>query len=174
LIVISLGGNPLQLKRLSTFVFTLLCPIVAWSQGSSTISGTVADPADAMIAAATVTVTESGTGLSRTVATGQDGYYQLSQLRPTDYALTVTAPGFRTYTQRGITLLVDQSLTLKVKLEIGATSEAITVTAAATQVNTTTGSIGQVVDSARMVELPLNGRNGGATDCAGRRCGECS
>src|ERR1022692_1048956 len=125
-------------------LIALVFPVLGWSQGSSTISGTV---------------TEVGTGLSRTVQTGQDGYYLFNQLRPTDYSLTVSAPGFRSYTQRGITLLVDQSLTVKVKLELGATSDAVTVTGAADQVNTTTGILAEVVESSRMVELPLNGRN---------------
>ena len=140
-------------------LMALILPVVGWSQGSSTISGTVTDPGDATVPAATVTVTEVGTGLSRTVQTGQDGYYLFNQLRPTDYSLTVSAPGFRNYTQRGITLLVDQSLTVKVKLELGATSDAVTVTGAADQVNTTTGILAEVVESSRMVELPLNGRN---------------
>jgi hypothetical protein len=137
----------------------LIFPVLGWSQGSSTISGIVTDPADATIPSATVTVSEVGTGLSRTAQTGQDGYYSFHQLRPTDYVFTASAPGFKTYTQRGITLLVDQSLTLKVKLEVGSTSDAVTVSAQATQVNTTTGILAEVVESSRMVELPLNGRN---------------
>jgi Carboxypeptidase regulatory-like domain len=136
-----------------------LFSMLARSQGLGTISGTVTDPSGAVIPSATVTTTEVETGVSRTAITGANGYYVLNSLRPTNYSLTLTAAGFRQYTQKGITLLADQSATVNVKLEMGSTTETMTVVAAAAQVDTTTATLRQVVDSSRMVTLPLNGRN---------------
>src|SRR5438445_12776091 len=95
----------------------------AWSQGLSTISGNISDPTGAMIPSARITVREVGTDLARTATTGPDGYYVMSSLRPTNYALTAEAPGFRTLSQTGITLLADESVTMNLRLEPGATTE---------------------------------------------------
>ena len=73
--------------------------------------------------------------------------------------LSASAPGFRDFTQKGITLLADQSVALNVSLQLGVASEAVTVDATPPQVDITTATLRQVVDSQRMVELPLNGRN---------------
>ncbi len=121
--------------------------------------GTVSDPSGAVVPSARVTVTEVGTGLSRSVTANQQGYYVLPSLRPANYDLTVAAMGFRRFTQAGITLLADQTATVNVKLELGKTTENVTVEATAAQVDTYTPTLKQVIDQARMVELPLNGRN---------------
>ena len=130
-----------------------------WAQSFGTISGVVTDPAELAVPSVNVTVTETGTGASRTTQTGPDGHYLFNELRPTEYSLTVAAPGFRPYTQERITLLADQSLTIGMKLQMGSATAAVTVTAEANQVNTTTANLSEVVESSRMVELPLNGRN---------------
>src|SRR5438477_6521881 len=132
---------------------------VAWGQGSSTINGSVADPSGAVVPAAKITVVEVDRHLSREAITNAEGFFVVSSLRPTRYSMTVEASGFRSYHQTGITLLADDSITIGVKLELGSTAETVNVQAAAVQVDTTTPTLRQVVDSARMVELPLNGRN---------------
>src|SRR2546426_4581047 len=132
---------------------------IAWGQGLSTISGTVSDPSGAVVPSARITAVEVRTGLSRTAISSGEGYYVVGSLRPTDYALSVEATGFRNFNQTGITLLANDSVTINVKLELGSTSEAVNVQATVVQVDTTTATLRQVVDSARMIELPLNGRN---------------
>src|SRR5260370_42250022 len=97
------------------FVASLLS-VSAWGQGLGTITGSVADPSGAVIPSATVTATEVETGASRTSVTSGSGYYVLSSLRPTNYTLTVTAPGFRRFTATGIILLPDPSPTVTATL----------------------------------------------------------
>jgi hypothetical protein len=132
---------------------------MAWGQGISTLNGTISDPSGATIAGVKITVTEVDTGLAREAVSNAEGLYVLSSLRPTRYELTVDAPGFRQFKQTGITLQANDNATINVKLEVGSASETVTVEAAATQVDTSSSTLKQVVDSQRMVELPLNGRN---------------
>src|SRR5712691_1236235 len=146
---------------------TLLCAALAviasvgtvFTQGFSTINGVITDSSGALVAGAKIAVTEVDTGLTRETVSNSEGLYVLSSLRPARYALTVEAPGFRRFSQSGLTLQTNDTTTINVKLELGALSEVVEVHAAAVQVDTTTPTLKQVVDSARMVELPLNGRN---------------
>lgn len=129
------------------------------AQGSGRLIGTVTDPTGAAIPMSTVTVTEVGTNLPRTAVTNQEGYYVLPSLRPSRYLMVVTVTGFRESRQPELTLLADQSLTVNVKLELGPTSETVSVVGSAVQVDTTTPTLRQVIDQQRLVDLPLNGRN---------------
>ena len=143
----------IRLFAVSTF------SVLAYAQGLGTISGNVTDQSGGVIEGAGVTVTEVATGQSRNVSTTQEGLYVLNSLRPTEYTVTVEKAGFEKFTQTGIRLLANQSLTLNLRLRVGSATESVTVNADATQVDTTTQTIRQVVDSSRMVDLPLNGRN---------------
>src|SRR5260370_31255490 len=129
------------------------------AQGLGEFLGTVTDPTGAVVAGAKVTATEVGTGFARSTVTSGEGFYTIQSLRPSSYSVTVEAPGFRSFTQTGVTLGADQSATVNMKLEIGATTESIQIVANSIQVDTSTSTIRQVVDESRMVELPLNGRN---------------
>ena len=144
--------------RVATLVLAAAMPFLH-GQGLGTISGTISDPSGAVIPGAKITTTETGTGLSRTAVSSSEGYFVIPSLRPSDYNVDVDAGGFRKYTRKGVTLQADQSVTLNVTLEVGTTTENVIVSADAQQVDTTKGTLSQVVDSARIVELPLNGRN---------------
>lgn len=144
----------------------LLLSIVAlgWSsamraQSSAEFIGTVTDPSGAPVAGAKVTTTEAATGLQRTATTSGEGFYTLPSMRPAAYKMSVESPGFRTSIESGVTLEADQKATVNFKLELGAVSETVSVQASTSQVDTSTGTIRQVVDTSRIVELPLNGRN---------------
>src|SRR3954468_363258 len=137
----------------------LILSASAWAQGLSTINGVVVDPSGSVIPAAKITVIEVETSLPRNAVTNSEGNFVISSLRPTHYRMIVEAPGFRTFSQTGIILLAAHSIPFNVKLELGSTSEVVNVQASTVQVDTTTGTLRQVVDSGRMVELPLNGRN---------------
>ncbi len=100
-----------------------------------------------------------GTGVVETVAADHGGDYLFPHLAPADYILTVEAQGFQLFTQKGITLLADQNVTDNVTLQLGASTQTVTVQAGAAQVDTTTATLSQVVNQTQMVELPLNGRN---------------
>src|SRR5216684_3877010 len=99
----------------------LLSAIPAYGQGLGEFVGTVTDPSGGAVPAAKVTVTEAGTGFTRSTTTGAEGYYAIPSLRPAVYNLFVEMPGFRAFKQTGITLKADQTATLNVKLELGAT-----------------------------------------------------
>ncbi len=145
-------------------VVTLLLSLsgLAFSQGSATIVGTVTDSSGAVVPLAKVIATEVATGLTREAVTSASGEYVLTSLRPTTYQLTVEISGFNKYTQTGIQLTADQSATVNVTLAVGVASQAVTVEAAAAQTDTYTSTLKEVVDTARIVDLPLNGRNAAA------------
>jgi hypothetical protein len=141
---------------------TLSFCVSAWCQGISTLNGTVTDASGAAVSGAKITATEVDTGLTRDAITNAEGLYVLNSLRPTRYQLTADAPGFRQFKQTGITLQANDNVTVNVKLEVGSNTETVTVEAEATQVDISSSTLKQVVDSQRMVELPLNGRNAAA------------
>ena len=134
----------------------------AFAQGLGTIGGTVLDPSGALIPGAMITVTEVGTGLSRSATSDEQGRYVIPSLRPATYELTAENPGFSKFSQRGIAVLADQSLTVNVTLRGGALAEEVTVESAPPPVNTTTATLGQVIELARVDALPMNGRNAAA------------
>jgi Carboxypeptidase regulatory-like domain len=131
-------------------------------QGFGKIVGAVTDPQGLGVPGARVTVTEAATGLQTNTTASQDGLFTLPALRPTVYNLTVAAEGFKTFVQSGITLRADEAVTVSAALQLGASAEKITVTEDAVQVDTATSTLGQVVDTRRVVDLPLNGRNAAA------------
>lgn len=148
------------MKRFSVLVLTaFLFPVLLYAQGLGNIVGTITDPSGSVIPGATVKVTEVGTGLTRSATTNADGYYVITSLKPSQYTLTVTSAGFRTFSQKDLTLLADQALTANAKLELGTANEVIEVTGTQLQVDTTTSTVKNVVEQTRLTELPLQGRN---------------
>ena len=129
------------------------------AQGFGSIQGTVSDSSGALISSATVTATQVNTGHTIVVTTNQSGRYVFPQLLPAQYSIKVSAPNFAAYMQNGITLQADQAISLNIPLTIGSTQDVVTVEANAEQVDTTTATLSQVIDSDRVVDLPLNGRN---------------
>jgi hypothetical protein len=136
-----------------------LLSCAAWGQGFGTINGQATDPTGAAVAGAIITVTEAGTGQTRTATSGTDGFYTLTSIKPSTYTLSVDSTGFKKVLQKDVLLQASQSLTIDVPLTVGSTSETISVNTQVAQVDTTTPTLKEVVDSTRMVEIPLNGRN---------------
>jgi hypothetical protein len=140
----------------------MACLIAAYAYGqgggNAAMAGTVTDPTGAVIASANVTMTQTGTQVKRTTVTNSSGQFNIPSLPPAAYRLSVEAAGFKTYVQ-DVTLLADQSGSLQVPMQLGTSSETVTVEATATLVNTNTPVLSQVIEQARVVELPLNGRN---------------
>jgi Carboxypeptidase regulatory-like domain len=155
-------------QRVSPFHLVLLAVLLlltssgALAQGFGRLSGTVADSTGAVVPGAVVTATQVGTRTKTEVKANNQGDYIFPTLQPTTYELSVTAPGFTSYVQKGILLQADQSVSQNVTLKIGNSAETVTVTSDALQVDTTTSSLSQVIDTARVNELPLNGRNAAA------------
>lgn len=122
------------------------------------LSGTVSDQSGAPIADATVRVQNTETGLQKTTVTAGTGTYSFVALPVGSYQITVEKAGFTKYLQTGITLVLNQSATVPVSLQLGSVNQEINVSANAQLVTTETGTVGQLVDQRRILDLPLNGR----------------
>jgi len=138
----------------------LLCASATWaqSQATSQIQGTVQDASGAPVPGAQVKATQTDTGVSRIVSTENDGGYVLPSLPIGPYRLEVSKPGFSTYVQTGIILQVATNPTVDIALKIGAVNEQVQVEANAALVETQATGVGNVMETQRILELPLNGR----------------
>ena len=126
---------------------------------TGTILGTVSDSTGAVIPGANLTARNVETGLTRTTVSGSNGAYRLVALPVGNYEVQVSTPGFRAEVRSGLTLTVGQEAVVNFTLQVGAVEQRIEVTAEAPLVNTTSGSLGGLVNEERVAELPLNGRN---------------
>ena len=141
-------------------VFALLAAShAARAQATAQLDGTVRDESGAVLPGVTVTVTQTDTGFTRTVVTEANGSYVLPNLPTGPYRLEVSLQGFRTYTQTGVVLQVGGMPTINVVLAVGNLQETVSVQGAAPLVDVRTSGIREVVEQAKIVELPLQGRN---------------
>jgi len=132
----------------------------AWAQLSTAqLSGRITDQSGAVLPGVTVTVTQTDTGLARTVVTNENGTYVLPNLPTGPYRLEAMLQGFRSYSQTGIVLQVAATPEINVALAIGSVEETLTVEAAAPLVDVQSAGIGDVVRNEEILALPLNGRN---------------
>jgi hypothetical protein len=126
---------------------------------TGSISGVVRDRGQAVVTGARVTVTNSQTNLSQTTTSGPDGTYHFLALPAGNYRISATASGFRTFTATDITLQVNDQLKIDVVLDVGAVNEQVNVSAESVHVETESTQLGDVIDSQKMLTLPLNGRS---------------
>jgi outer membrane receptor protein involved in Fe transport len=140
-------------------ISVLLSSAVALAQLSTAqLSGRVADESGAVLPGVTVTVTQTDTGLTRSVVTDENGAYVLPNLPTGPYRLEAMLQGFRTYSQTGIVLQVAATPAINVVLGIGSLEETVSVEAAAPLVDVQSAGISAVVENERILELPLQGR----------------
>ncbi len=143
----------------ATFTQLSLRSAMAQAVSNAKIHGVVTDVSGAVVPNATVVATQIASGQSVTVISSATGEFILPNLPVGDYALKFTAAGFQTYSRTGIVLQVSNDLEVDAPLTIGSTDTVVNVEASASQVQTEDNSINTVVDQARTVDLPLNGRN---------------
>ena len=141
------------------FTSVLLLSADLWGQSTAQIQGNVQDSSGAAVPGAEVKATQTDTGVVRSVISGTDGVYVLTNLPVGPYRLEVNHQGFATYLQTGIVLQVAGNPTIDVTLKVGATSEQVQVQANAALVDVEGVGVGTVVENQRIVDLPLNGRN---------------
>jgi hypothetical protein len=154
----------INMKRIVTILcMGLLVSVMpcasAWAQATAQINGSVQDQSGAVLPGVEITATQTDTGISRTTITNETGSYVLPTLPLGPYRLEAALPGFRSFAQRGIVLQVNSNPTINVVLEVGQVSEQVEVEANAALVETRSVSVGQVMETSRIMELPLNGRN---------------
>jgi hypothetical protein len=132
---------------------------VAGQQITGTIRGTVLDPSGAIVQSATVTARQIETGLTRVAVTDHQGQYVLVELPIGRYQIEVRAQGFQKYLRQGISLDVNETATVGIRLKLGAETEQVEVSADAALVQSTVSGLGQTVMEREILDLPLDGRN---------------
>src|SRR5258707_14013567 len=124
----------------------------------ATLSGSVTDPSGGVLTEAKISITNTATGIVRTVASDSGGLYVAPNLVPGQYRLTAAAPGF-VESGADVTLTVGANQTLDFHMKIGSTTEQVMVTTEAPSVQLTSSDLSAVVNSTTVRELPLNGRS---------------
>ena len=130
----------------------------SWAQATATISGTARDQSGAVLPGVTITVVQQETGSIRTTVSNDTGSYVLPNLPLGPYRLEATLQGFATFAQSGIVLQVNSGPVVNPVMGVNAIAEEVQVTAVAPLVDTRSTGVGTVVESERIVELPLNAR----------------
>jgi hypothetical protein len=137
----------------------LLSSTVLRADVTGSILGTVHDSTQAVVAGARIVATNVQTNLNQETVSAADGSYRILALPAGVYKLTVTAPGFRTFTETDIEVKVNDQLHFDVTLSVGSVAEHVEIVANAVQVQTENTQLGDVIESKKMLALPLNGRS---------------
>jgi hypothetical protein len=147
----------------------MLAAIPAMAQlPTGTIAGVVKDASGGTVPDATVTASSVETDAVKTTTTGPDGAYRFSALQPGHYNVKVEKSGFKTQNQTGFTLDVAQELVVNAALEVGSSTQEVTVTGEAPLVETGTSALSGLVNDTKVAELPLNGRDFVDLPCCNR------
>ncbi|NOT59363.1 MAG: TonB-dependent receptor plug domain-containing protein, partial [Acidobacteria bacterium] len=136
----------------------LLASIAFAQFDTATVLGTVRDDSGNVVAGAKVTLTNLGTGIEANAATDENGSYQFLNVKLGAYKVSAEAKGFSIAVATGITPTVGARLRVDLTLKIGALTETVQVTDAASLVETESSDRGQIINRQQIVELPLNGR----------------
>ncbi len=153
------------MTRIFNIVFSAIAALVicsfAFGQDvTGKIAGIITDPSGGTVANATVTVTDTGRKTSKTATTDTNGFYQVSQLPPGNYQVSAEAPGFSKVVASGQNSVeINQTLRIDLKLQVGAVSSTVEVSADSSIVETQNSTVGGTVVGQAVYELPLNGRN---------------
>src|SRR5690349_122303 len=146
----------------ATFRVLVIATLIQFSANISfaqvsgaTLSGTVTDPSGAAIVAAQVSIANKATGVSRSVVTDSAGLYSAPNLLPGVYDVTVSAPGFSTTKQSGITLTVGAQQTLNIPLRLGESNQTVQVEAAAPAVQLGSSTLSSEIESKQVLDMPL-------------------
>ena len=119
------------------------------------ITGRVVDASGAVISGASVQITDVARGTSVSLTTNESGFFQATYLLPGSYKVVASATGFKKYIREGITVEMAETRDVQIPLEVGGTGESVVVVADATGLETTTSSVGEVVEQRTVAELPL-------------------
>jgi hypothetical protein len=149
-------------SQFAAFTFVVFCVLGltqaahAQAGGKGTLQGTVADGTGAIIPGATVTVTETSTGVTTSQKTTGGGFYSISSLDPGLYTITVSATGFSNYVQQNVRLDALQVFGVNVSLVPGGANETVTISTAPPALNTTNATLGNTIENETYEALPLN------------------
>jgi hypothetical protein len=141
------------------FVFLLYVSLAMAQLDTGTISGTVTDQSGAAIPGASVAIKNLQTDITRNLITNETGRYEAGALPVGTYEVTASLSGFQTVVRSGISITVGRNAVVDIPLRVGTVNEAITITADAAQVETTTATVTQLIDERKVLDIPLNNRD---------------
>ncbi len=156
---------PARTKSFTTLVLSAVCVLAIGfapalrGQATGSFNGNVDDKSGSAIPGASVAVTSQGTGLVRDTKTDSAGHYLIPLLPVGSYDIKVDAPGFQSAVSKDLRLQVDEARELDFTLVPASVTESVTVSGEAVAVETTNPSLGQVITSQQVSQLPLNGRD---------------
>ena len=131
----------------------------AQTASTGALTGVVTDATGGTITGASLRVTSQATGEVRTVVTGANGIYFVAALPPGPYTLNVSKDGFKSLTVASLQIIVTETATLNLRLEVGAVAERVTVEANAEQLQTESSMLGRVISGEQVLSFPLVTRN---------------
>src|SRR5579864_3388387 len=140
-------------------VSMLLLPGMLRADVTGSILGVVRDPSQAVVKGVHIRITNTQTNLSQEAVSADDGSYRFLALPVGTYTLDATQAGFQHFSATGIVLQVNDQLRIDISLKVGNVNEEMTIAADAVQVETESTQLGDVIDSKKMLALPLNGRS---------------
>jgi len=146
-------------RRFAFLILVLFAASAAAQDTTGTILGTITDASGAVLPGVTISVKNVDTSQARTIVSDSAGRYRVPLLQPGRYEVTVQLSGFQTMVRSGITVTVGQQAVVDARLSLGNVSESITVEGAAPLVETTNGTISNVVTEQQLASMPLNGRD---------------
>jgi hypothetical protein len=147
-----------------------LCSVAAFAQtATGTITGTISDPAGAVVANAPLELKNSETGTVYQTASSSTGNYTFSQLPAATYQLTARVPGFKTHVRQNLGVQAAQTIRIDVVLEVGANTESVTVSAEASMLSTESAAVNSNVTTDRMNSLPILGVGAATASTSGVR-----
>ena len=131
----------------------------ARAQTTGSLLGVITDQNGAVVASATVRVTDTDTGFTKNTVSTTEGSYLVPLLPVGHYSVSVEASGFKSFTRTDVLVPVAQNIRVDVQLQVGGVNQQVTVEGNAVNIETTNATLGQTIDTARLNSLPLNGRN---------------
>ena len=149
----------LAFKRIILLSGLIAAALQLCAQNYGEINGTVSDPTGAVIAGATVTVTNTATNIARSVQTNASGNYTVPFLAPGQYDVRAEQMGFKAVRHADVQLQVGASAQINIAMEVGEVTETVAVTGTAALLTTQGTAVGTVIENKRIVDLPLNGRD---------------
>ena len=137
----------------------MCAPLTLAQTTAAQLGGRITDQTGALVAGASVVVTNSDTGIKNETASNDQGNYTVPLLEPGTYQISINKSGFRPVTRSGVTLHVNQTARIDFSLELGTVTETVFVKDETPLLEATRASLGAVVENRNIVNLPLNGRN---------------
>jgi hypothetical protein len=139
--------------------FLALTALTVAQSATTSLRGTITDPKGALVQGASVTLSNPDTGFVRTAKSGSDGLYQLLEVSPATYTLTVSVSGFATIKRDKVTLQVSQPATLDIEMQVKGTTEIVEVSGESPLVNTQDATLGNNFGVRQLTDLPSEGRD---------------